>query len=146
MGVRQQDIDRAIAAGNKVLAKLREVCPVPKGFPKNMNECVMSNDKVTHLLPKEKYLHEQIAEHCREKGYYFIHARMDRRSTIARGCPDFCIAGNNGKVIWLECKRKGGKLTPIQQATIAHLKKLGQLAFVVDNYSDAEHLIWTWVA
>lgn len=29
MGIKQQDIDRAIAEGNKVLQQLRQTCPIP---------------------------------------------------------------------------------------------------------------------
>jgi hypothetical protein len=85
----------------------------------------------------EKDLHEQIADYCRKRGYYFVHSRMDRRSTVQVGCPDFIVFLPSGRVVCLEAKRKGGKPTPAQQATIAHLHKLGHAAGVVESFLDA---------
>lgn len=45
----------------------------------------------------------------------YIHARMDRKSTINKGAPDFCIFWN-GKVYLIECKTRTGKRSPDQLA------------------------------
>jgi hypothetical protein len=89
----------------------------------------------------ESDLHDRIIDYCRAKSYYAVHARMDRRTTVAVGTPDFAIAMPGGRMVWLECKRNGAKATPAQQATIAHLQKLGHIAAVVDNWPDALKLL-----
>lgn len=84
----------------------------------------------------ESDLHDQVEAHCRAKGWFYVHSRMDRRSTVSVGTPDFAIAAHGGRMLWLELKRKGGKATTAQQAAIAQLTKLGHLAFIVDNWPE----------
>lgn len=72
----------------------------------------------------ESVLHDQVATYCRQMGYYYIHSRMDRPSTIQVGAPDFVVALPNGRVLWVECKRKDGKLRTEQLAAAAWLKQL----------------------
>jgi hypothetical protein len=52
MGIKQEDISRAIAAGNKVLAQLRKVCPKP-GEPK-YEKLVFQGPPYSIPLPKPK--------------------------------------------------------------------------------------------
>jgi len=85
----------------------------------------------------EAELHDQVEAYCRLRGWYFIHSRMDQRTTVAVGCPDFAIFTDYGRTLFLELKRPGGKATPKQLATIAHLRKLGHMAAIVDNWPDA---------
>lgn len=89
----------------------------------------------------EADFHDKVESYCRGRGWYYLHSRTDRRTTVAVGAPDFCIAMPEGKVLWLELKRPGGKATVKQQATIAHLRKLGHVAAVVDNWEDAYLLL-----
>ena len=94
------------------------------------------------VLPSlEADLHDQVESFCREWGWWYLHSRMDRRTTVAVGALDFCIAKPEGRVLWLELKRRGGKATPAQLATIAHLRKLGHTAEIVDNWADAHALL-----
>ena len=95
---------------------------------------------VAHSSP-ESDLDEKVGDYCRAKGWYFIRARTDRRSTVAVGTPDYTIAAHGGRMLFLELKRQGGKATPAQQAAIAQLRKLGHLAYVVDNWPDALRLL-----
>ena len=92
---------------------------------------------------READLHDEIIALCRRRGWYYVHSRMDRRSTIGVGTPDFAIALPGGKMVWLECKRRGGKATPAQLAAIAQLRRLGHTAFVVDNLEDVLALCLT---
>lgn len=82
-------------------------------------------------------LHDEIDRHCREQGYLVIHARMDMPSTIAVGHPDFTIFMPEQKCCFIECKAKGKKATIDQLAKIAHARKFGFVAEVVDNMDDA---------
>lgn len=91
-------------------------------------------------IANESDLHNEIIELCRSKGWYYVHSRMDRKTTTALGVPDFVIATENG-VAFLECKAKGGKPTPAQLATIAHLKKLNRIAAIVTNMDEVHWML-----
>lgn len=93
------------------------------------------------LPERESDLHDQIAEYCRERGWYFVHSRMDRKTTTAKGVFDFCIAMPKGRVAWIELKRKGGKASMEQLATQVHLRHLGHIAEIVDNAESAYKLL-----
>jgi len=60
-------------------------------------------------------LHEPIIRWCQAQVPFvpFIHARTDRKSTIAEGAPDFAIF-YQGHALLIECKTKTGKMSPEQ--------------------------------
>ena len=89
-------------------------------------------------VDRESELHDAITQYCREHGWSYIHSRMDRRTTTAAGVCDFVIFADMGRTFCVECKRKGGKLSPQQQAFAAHLSRLGHKSHTV--YSMAEFL------
>ena len=49
------------------------------------------------------------------------------------GWPDRLFVGDNGRCLWIEFKRPGGKLSVGQQAIIASLHERGHIVFVVDD-------------
>lgn len=67
----------------------------------------------------ESELHEQFSQYLRYKSIPFIHSRMDRKATIARGIEDFACAvkGNDGKALWvaIEMKVAGRQLSAEQE-------------------------------
>lgn len=80
----------------------------------------------------ESTLHDQIRAHCDSQfpRWKYIHSRMDKRSTIGVGCPDFVVA-MPGKVLFIECKRKGGKLSTDQRDWSFEMEKLGHKVHLV---------------
>ena len=88
-------------------------------------------------VERERDLHDDIDQHCRERGYLVCHSRMDMASTIAVGWPDFVCFMPGMAVVFLECKARGGKPTTGQLAKLAHARKLGFVAEIVDNLEDA---------
>lgn len=88
-------------------------------------------------------LHEQITEHCRAKGWPFVHSRTDQKTTCALGTPDFIIAGKNGATYWVECKRAGSKPTTQQLGMILMLQSLGHKAAIVYSYQNFLDLVAT---
>ena len=68
-------------------------------------------------IEDEGWLHDEIIRWIREQVPMpaYIHARMDRRSTINRGAPDFTIF-LHGETILVECKTRTGKRTAEQLA------------------------------
>lgn len=86
---------------------------------------------------RERDLHDDIEALCKSRGYLYRHDRMDRPTTGQVGFPDFAIFMPGSKVCFLECKAKRGKATVEQLANLAHARKLGFTAEIVDNYADA---------
>lgn len=87
-------------------------------------------------IEREADLHEQIEGQCRLMGYFYVHARMDRPTTVGIGVPDFVIALPSGKTLWIECKAKSKKLTTEQAAAQAWLRKAGHVAETVWTFSE----------
>ena len=94
-------------------------------------------------VEKESDLHDDIIRFCRAHGLYYVHSRMDRATTQAKGVSDFVIAVDGGVTVWIEAKAKRGKVTTEQLATIAHLKRLGHAAAICYNMADVIDLIST---
>lgn len=84
----------------------------------------------------ESDIHQRILDYANSKGWAVVHSRMDKRSTIGIGCPDFILGADNSKTFWLECKRKGGKPTTEQLGRILMLRMLGHLAFIIYSYEE----------
>jgi hypothetical protein len=80
---------------------------------------------------RERDLHDQILDACTQRRWYVVHSRMDRPTTTALGVPDFVIAMDGGRVLWVECKTRTGKLTSEQEAVKARLERLGHAYVVV---------------
>lgn len=81
----------------------------------------------------EAEMHQELAEYLRLRGWWFAHSRMDRRTTTAKGVPDFIVAIPGGRTVFVELKRKGGKPTQEQIQTHAHLVKLGHWSLMTDD-------------
>jgi len=84
-------------------------------------------------VDKESELHEQIIQEVTRRGLWFVHSRMDRPTTTARGVPDFIIANKGGQTLYVEAKSKTAKLTPEQIGTLHHLNMLDHKTAVVYN-------------
>jgi hypothetical protein len=85
----------------------------------------------------ERRLHDQIIDYCARQWppWPCIHARMDRRSTIAIGCHDFTIFAP-GRVICIECKRVGGKMTTEQIGWAFQMQKVGFIVQIVHTFDE----------
>lgn len=98
----------------------------------------ISAKAVLDSLPvsKESQLHDEIEATLKFKRWFYVHSRMDRATTTKLGTPDFIIAAPDGRTFWIECKRKGGKLTPEQSITRHILLALGHTFAVVYNHQE----------
>ncbi len=90
----------------------------------------------TQTAQSEAKLHDEILTYCRSKGWRVVHSRMDRPSTSGVGSPDFVVAVDGGRTIWVEAKTRKGKLTTEQEAWLMALKALGHHAWVVRSLSE----------
>jgi hypothetical protein len=86
--------------------------------------------------PKESELHAKIREYCKDQWprWKFIECRMDKRSTIAVGAQDFTIFRPDGKVLCVECKRRGQKLSQEQKAWKKEMEMLEHHVFVIHGW------------
>ena len=85
---------------------------------------------------EEMEIHNKLADWCRLKEIPFIHSRTDRKTTTARGIPDFVLLWN-GKGCAIELKGPTGKLTEEQEKTINDWKAKGVPCLVARNLKDA---------
>lgn len=85
----------------------------------------------------EVKLHREIMDWCDQQWprWKYIHARTDQRSTIAVGCQDFTIFAP-GRVLCIECKKIGGKLSLEQQAWALEMRKLGFEVEMVEKFEE----------
>jgi len=89
---------------------------------------------------EESELHDRIIAECRRRGWFYVHARMDKRSTLTPGTPDFVIFTDCGGVLIVECKTRTGKMSVEQSAVAAMLKRLGHRSHVVRSFEDFAQL------
>ncbi len=86
----------------------------------------------------ESDLHTDISAELKRRRLYFVHSRMDKRTTTQLGVTDYIIAMPNGKTLWLEVKKRGNKLSQSQAITRHILLASGHWHEVV--YSMAEFM------
>ncbi len=82
----------------------------------------------------ESDLHDQISNYCRSKGWYYVHSRMDRKSTNGIGTADFLIFMDGGRAVAIEAKRAGRKPTREQLMAQAQLRHLGHTSEIVYSF------------
>lgn len=84
----------------------------------------------------EKELHRQLSDLLRSMGVPFGHARMDKRSTLAVGYPDFTFPFGGKFVAW-EAKVGKNKLSPEQEAFRRQIEICGGVYRVITNLDEA---------
>lgn len=85
---------------------------------------------------KESDLHEQIFSECRRRGWIALHGSMSERTHRTVGEADFCCLLPGGRVLFVECKSKTGKLSQPQLAMKAWMEKLGHTLHVVRSLKE----------
>ena len=103
---------------------------------KASNSAIPKLEVESKSIEREKYLHDSIIVECRRMGWAFVHSRMDRATTQAKGVPDFIIALPEGRTLWIECKSKIGKQSSEQQAFAYHIESLGHEYYEVRDFGD----------
>lgn len=87
---------------------------------------------------KESELHDRIIYYCESHWpkWKFIHCRMDKRSTIAKGAQDFTIFIPKGRTLCVECKTKDGKLDSDQMGWAHEMNKNDHTVHVVRSFEE----------
>ena len=87
-------------------------------------------------VERESDLHEAIFDECRRRCWIALHGSMAERTCRTLGEPDFVILADGGRVLFVECKSRTGKLSPAQFALKHHAEKLGHTVHVVRSLED----------
>lgn len=94
-------------------------------------ECDAKQERIA-----ERKMHEQFEQWLRLHEIPFVHSRMDRKSTIREGWPDFSCF-KNGATVFIEFKVEGKKPTPEQAECIWRLQSEGFPAAVATSVGAA---------
>jgi len=78
----------------------------------------------------ESVLHNAIIEHCKMVGWIYFHGSMAHKAMRTVGEPDFTILANRGRVFFVECKTKIGKLSMEQLGLKQWAERLGHTIHV----------------
>ena len=87
-------------------------------------------------VSREAALHEEIFDECRRRSWIALHGSMAERTCRTLGEPDFVILADGGRVLFVECKSRSGKLSPAQAALKHHAEKLGHTVQVVRSMEE----------
>lgn len=115
---------------------------MPKEDRKPLGKAGFTTEEVTEIYcaKREKEMHNIFEDWLRLNQIPFIHARMDKKSTINNGAPDFTVMWNN-RVVCIEFKMNGGKLSSDQQDFISLLGKSETDVFVCHMAAEAIEII-----
>lgn len=83
----------------------------------------------------EKELQEQIKSYLDRKSIYYVWSRMDRKTTNAKGTPDFLIC-KEGRFIGIECKTATGKQSEDQIKAQFQIEMSGGAYHLVRSYRE----------
>lgn len=92
----------------------------------------------------EKEIHNGFIAYLRKNGLSYSHHRMDRKSGIAVGFPDFCLVHCN-RALLIEVKTPKGKLSSAQDDMIAKLAKNGTVTRVCRSVEDCVRTVEWWM-
>lgn len=89
----------------------------------------------------ETELHNEIIEYCKDRRWLYFHGSMAHETKRTPGEPDFEILADRGRVFFVECKAKGGKLSTDQRAVIQWAAMLGHTVHVVVNMDEFRRIV-----
>ena len=91
------------------------------------NRGVKRAEAAMDAVERESDLRDDILQYCRGKWpqWPVITARTDKRSTIGVGVHDVTVFMPEGRVLCLELKRKGGKLSTEQRGWALQMEQCG---------------------
>ena len=107
-----------------------------------MSDSVDEKAEKTAVKHEIKDLHTPFIAWLRIKELPYLHADPSRRSTIAKGWPDFTVFYGKGNLgnpthIFVEFKVPGGKLRPDQEACHRRMAAAGESVLVTSDLAEA---------
>ena len=111
---------------------------IPNDTLRRLNPHIFCGEppRATTGVTSEASLHDQIFDLCRQRVWIALHGSMAERSHRTLGEPDFTILADRGRVLFVECKSRTGKLSPAQQALKLHAETLGHTIHLVRSYDE----------
>lgn len=97
---------------------------------------VVPNPGLTIGEYKEAHLHNKIIDACKARGWIYFYGSMASRTARTIGEPDFVILADSGRVFFIECKTRIGKLSPEQLGIKMWAEKLGHQIHVVRSVDE----------
>ena len=85
----------------------------------------------------ERDLEGYFARQCKKKGLMTLKLNV----RFSRGWPDRIVVLKDGKVMWVELKRPGAKLSPLQVKVHFELNKWNQEVYVIDSKEGIDHVL-----
>ncbi len=107
-----------------------------EAFKRLNPHCYRAYKPVGEACDDESKLHQQIIDECKRRGWVALHGSMAHKAMRNPGECDFTVAGSNGRVWFIECKTKTGKLSNEQAGMLQWLTKLGHRAYLVRCIED----------
>ena len=94
-------------------------------------------------VSKEDELHNDIIEYCKNQSppWLYFHGSMAHGTKRTPGEPDFEILASMGRVFFVECKAKGGKLSNAQRDVKHWAALLGHTVHVVTNMEEFKRIV-----
>jgi len=87
----------------------------------------------------ERELEGYFARQCKKKGLMTLKLNV----RFSRGWPDRIVVLKDGKVMWVELKRPGAKLSPLQVKVHFELNKWNQEVYVIDSKEGIDNVLAT---
>ena len=91
-------------------------------------------------LPLERDIEAAVCRYATARGWYV----RKFSSPNHRSVPDRVFIAPSGKVLWIEFKRPGGKLTDAQAREAEKLREVKQTCLMVDTVQDGKDLVDFW--
>lgn len=91
---------------------------------------------------REKELQEQLANLLNQRNIFYVRSRMDKKTSLPCGMPDFFIFLPNGRFLAVEAKVEGGSLSDDQKRVFDRFwAYTGQVVHVVWCFNDFVELL-----
>ena len=87
----------------------------------------------------ERDLEGYFARQCKKKGLMTLKLNV----RFSRGWPDRIVVLKDGKVMWVELKKPGAKLSPLQVKVHFELNKWNQEVYVIDSKEGIDNVLAT---
>lgn len=99
--------------------------------------------RIGQPVTDEDQLHNDIIEHCKNQSppWIYFHGSMACKTKRTPGEPDFEILANGGRVFFVECKAKGGKLSTDQRDIKHWAALLGHTIHLVTNMEEFRKVV-----
>jgi hypothetical protein len=87
----------------------------------------------------ERDLEAYFSKQCKKHGLLTLKLSVH----FQRGWPDRVVPLENGEVLWVELKRPGGVVSPLQQKVHDQLASRGHKVYVIDSKEGIDRVLGT---